>query len=73
MAAGADNSSPPLSRGRGFLHEVIVELKKTTWPTRKEAGRLTSVVVGVIVAVAFYIGIIDYVLSWLTHRFNIIK
>ena len=67
---------PPRQPGRSFLqffHEVIVELKKTTWPTPKEAWRLTSVVLGVILAVAFYIGTIDYVLSFLTKKFNLIK
>ncbi len=73
MAAPSDNAPAPLSRGRGFLHEVMVELKKTTWPTPAEAWRLTTVVIGVIIAVAIYIGAIDWVLSWLTKQFNLIK
>jgi preprotein translocase subunit SecE len=60
-------------RGRSFVHEVIVELKKTTWPTPKEAWRLTTVVIGVIIAVAVYIGAIDFVLSTLTRRYGLIK
>ena len=76
--APAEKASAPAVRqpGRSFLqffHEVIVELKKTTWPTPKEAWRLTSVVLGVIIAVAIYIGTIDYVLSFLTKKFNLIK
>jgi preprotein translocase subunit SecE len=66
----------PPARGRGFaqfFHEVIVELRKTTWPTPKEAWRLTSVVLGVILVVAVYIGTIDFVLSFLTKKFNLIK
>ena len=70
---GPAPAPPPLARGRGFLHEVMVELRKTTWPTPKEAWRLTSVVLGVIIIVAFYIGTIDYVLSFLTKKFNLIK
>lgn len=73
MATGSEKAPPVLARGRGFLHEVIVELRKTTWPTPKEAWRLTTVVIGVILIVAIYVGIIDAALSWLTMRFGLIK
>ena len=64
----------PPTRGVGqFFREVLVELRKTTWPTPKEAWRLTSVVLGVILIVAVYIGTIDFVLSTLTKKFNLIK
>jgi preprotein translocase subunit SecE len=63
----------PWVRAKGFFNEVIVELKKTTWPTPKEAWRLTMVVIGVIVAIAIYMGVIDAVLSWATKKFNLIK
>ena len=72
MPAPADNAPQPLSRGRGFLHEVVAELKKTTWPTPREAWRLTSVVLCVIISMAVYIGGIDFILTWLTRRFNLI-
>ena len=73
MASPSENAPAPMSRGRGFLHEVIVELKKTTWPTWPEAWRLTMVVVGVILIIAAYMFVIDGVLSWLTSRFQLIK
>jgi preprotein translocase subunit SecE len=73
MANAADSGSAPVQRGRGFLHEVIVELKKTTWPTPAEAWRLTMVVLAVIIVVAVYIGIIDFILSTLTEKFRLIK
>ncbi len=76
MAEGTlppDKGAAPWVRGRSFVHEVVVELKKTTWPTPKEAWRLTTVVIGVIVAVAVYIGTIDYVLTWLTRHYGLIK
>jgi preprotein translocase subunit SecE len=38
-------------RWRGFLHEVRVELRQVTWPTRHEVVVTTFVV---IVAVAFF-------------------
>ena len=73
MASSGDNAPAPVSRGTGFIREVIVELKKTTWPTPKEAWRLTTVVLGVIIAIAIYVGAIDFVLSWATKKFNLIK
>jgi preprotein translocase subunit SecE len=64
--------APPSKRGN-FLGEVLVELRKVTWPTLPEAWRLTLVVLFVIVTVAIYVGIIDFVLSSLTNRFQLIK
>ncbi len=74
MAAAPSDSTPPtLSRSRGFMREVWVELQKTTWPTPQEAWRLTMVVLAVIIAVAVYIGVIDYLLTWLTTKFQLLK
>ncbi len=77
MASNVDKTSAPLtSRGRGiqhFLHEVMVELRKTTWPTPKEAWRLTTVVIGVILIIAIYVGVIDAGLSYITEHFKLIK
>ena len=36
----------------GYLKETRAELRKVTWPTRKEAWNLTLVVVGVTVAMS---------------------
>ena len=71
--ASTESAPSPMGKGKGFLNEVIVELKKTTWPTPKEAWRLTMVVMGVIVAIAIYMGAIDAVLSWATKKFQLIK
>ena len=63
MASAAEPSQPQVPRGRNFLHEVMAELKKTTWPTLPEAWRLTVVVLAVIVVIGLYVGITDFVLS----------
>ena len=42
-----------------FFKEARTELAKVVWPTRKEAIKLTSVVIGVSVAVGLYIGGLD--------------
>lgn len=58
---------------RAFIQETITELKKTTWPTKQEANRLTSVVFGVIVAVAVFMGVLDGLLSLIISKFSLIK
>jgi preprotein translocase subunit SecE len=62
-----------VSKGRGFLHEVVVELQKTTWPTWREATRLTMVVLVVLLVVGVYVGLIDFILTKLTIQFGLLK
>lgn len=52
-----------LDKTREFLMEVKVEVKKVTWPSRKEAIGGTMVVLVVVFVIALYLGIIDTVLS----------
>ena len=48
---------------RQFLSEVIVELKRTTWPSRKEVQGTTLVVIVTIFVFALFLFAVDYVLS----------
>lgn len=50
-----------------FLKEVRQELKLVSWPTKKEATRLTIIVLAVSIAVAFFIGGLDFVFTKLTE------
>jgi preprotein translocase subunit SecE len=52
-----------------FFREVRVELKKVTWPTRKETIASTSVVLVTVFLVAFYLGVVDLGLSRLIKIF----
>ena len=47
----------------GFAQGVIEELKKVSWPSKKETIRLTTIVVGVSLIIGLYIGIIDILLT----------
>jgi len=47
----------------GFAQGVVEELKKVSWPTRKETVRLTTIVIVVSLIIGFYIGIIDILLT----------
>jgi preprotein translocase subunit SecE len=46
-----------------FFREVRVELKKVTWPTRKETLAATAMVIILSVVVAFFLGILDVALA----------
>jgi preprotein translocase SecE subunit len=72
-SGGSGSGDPNLQRTRNFLQEVIVELKKTTWPTTHEATRLTLVVIGVIIVLGIYMGALDWIMSTLVTKFQILK
>lgn len=65
----APPAEPSLEKTTNFLREVRTELQKTTWPTQKEALRLTYVVIGVICVLGVYMWGLDSVLSFLVTRF----
>ena len=46
-----------------FFQETIGELRKVSWPTRREATRLTWIVIGVILVMAAVLGGLDWVYS----------
>ncbi len=52
-----------VERVRTFFRETVGELKKVTWPTRKEALNLTGIVLLVIFAVGLYLGLWDYIFT----------
>ena len=48
---------------RNYLREVVFELKKVVWPSRKETLGSTAVVLMIVGLVAVFLGIVDLVLS----------
>jgi preprotein translocase subunit SecE len=52
-----------------FFREVRVELKKVTWPSRKETIASTSVVLITVILIGFFLGIVDLGLSRLIKIF----
>lgn len=46
-----------------YFNETVGELRKVTWPTRKEATNLTIVVLIVVFSMSFVLGILDFVFS----------
>jgi preprotein translocase subunit SecE len=52
-----------------FLVEAYQELKKVTWPNRKETLGTTGVVLVLVVILAIYLGMVDFGLSRLVRVF----
>jgi len=52
-----------------FLKEVRLEMKKVNWPSRQETIRKTLVVIGISVAIAIFLGAIDFILTTLLNKF----
>jgi preprotein translocase subunit SecE len=46
-----------------FIRETIGELRKVSWPTRKEATNLTIVVLIVIFVMSTFLGVLDAIYS----------
>ena len=49
------------NRIKRWWRETVGELRKVTWPTPKEAWRLTKLVLIVMVAMSVLLGIFDYI------------
>ncbi len=52
-----------MNKNPNFFADVLEELKKVTWPTKKETIRLTTTVFVISLIVAIYVGIIDVSLA----------
>ncbi|MDI3270445.1 MAG: preprotein translocase subunit SecE [Bacillota bacterium] len=54
-----------LQRSIRFVRDVIAELKKVVWPTRRETAVYTVVVLATVTVVAVAIWVFDLALSFL--------
>ena len=53
---------------RARYREVTGELRRVTWPTRREARNMTGIVILVLFVMAIFLGIVDYLASNLISR-----
>ncbi len=52
-----------------YFFEAREELRKVIWPSRAQTTRYTLIVIGVSIAVALFLGIIDFGLNRALERF----
>lgn len=46
-----------------YVKESVAEMKKVTWPTKKETYNYTLLVIGISIGVAIFLGILDYIFT----------
>jgi preprotein translocase subunit SecE len=64
-AAGVgEKLSGTIANSREFLHDVRVEMKQVTWPSREDVVSTT----GVVVATVFFFGVFLTVVDWLVQK-----
>lgn len=54
-----------LDRIKTFLQDAHVEFRHINWPTRAEAVRLTTVVIGISLGLAAFLGFFDFIFTYL--------
>jgi len=52
-----------------FLQESFLEMKRVNWPTKNEALKYTLIVIGISVAVAVFLGTLDFIFTTLLNEF----
>jgi preprotein translocase subunit SecE len=52
-----------LQKSIQFLREVKIELKKVTWPSRKQTVGSTVVVIVLVIVISLFLGLVDFGLS----------
>ncbi|HHY98687.1 MAG TPA: preprotein translocase subunit SecE [Firmicutes bacterium] len=58
-----------IERIQKYLREVRAELRKVTWPNRKQLGSYTAVVLVTVLVVAGFVGLIDFAFSQILRLF----
>jgi preprotein translocase subunit SecE len=52
-----------MSKLSNYIKESILEMKKVTWPTKKETQNYTILVIGISIAVALFLGLWDLIFT----------
>ena len=52
-----------MSKLLNYIKGSVSEMKKVTWPTKKETQNYTYLVIGISLAVAIFLGALDYIFT----------
>ena len=69
----ASGTTPPthsmefLSKVREFFHDVLVEFRRVSWPTRREVTGSTTVVIVMVLILAVFLAVVDHTLTRLVR------
>lgn len=56
-----------VARATAFLREFRTEMKKVSWPGRKETASATAVVIATVLVIVLFLGLVDYGLGRLVY------
>lgn len=56
------------NRLTNYIKGSIEEMKKVSWPTKKETQKYTLLVIGISLAVAAFLGSLDFLFTWLLEQ-----
>ncbi len=62
-----EGAPKPWARLVEYLKDTRGELRKVSWPTREAATNLTLIVLGVTVAMALFLGAVDFLFATLVR------
>jgi len=54
-----------ITRFKGFLNEVSLEMKRSTWPERKTLVSHTIIVIVSVIMLGIFVGVSDKVLAYI--------
>ena len=60
--------SNPIKDGMQFFKEARNELRKVSWPPRKDTTSVTLLVIALVFMIGFYLAVIDWGLSEVVQR-----
>lgn len=52
-----------MSKVAEYIRGSILEMKKVTWPTKKEIQNYTMLVIGISLGVALFLGALDFIFT----------
>ena len=58
---------PLVGKVTGFLQEFKTEMKKVTWPGRKDTASSTAVVIVTVMIIVIFLGLVDYALGRIVY------
>ena len=61
MAGQTDEDKGLVARVRLFMRQVVVELRRVVWPTRKQVTTYTGVVLVFVTVLSIIVAIMDFV------------
>lgn len=54
-----------MSKIANYFREALYELRKVTWPTKKQTINYSFVVIALTIATAVFFALLDFIFTWL--------